>query len=185
MSKHAQPQGRISSNKIRRLVLAGAIVAIVALGATAAVSLRGGLAKNATPPTSSPQSDARSGLRLRTGGPMPLNQQTGQQQTGQVRPLTQEEAQRLAANIKQLVNQSTEGLKSVQHADGTVSMDLQGRFQTMAVAKRNEDGELIESCVDNPEAAAVFFEIDPALVGVKRNPAAKTNAAAKPKGEVR
>ncbi len=110
-------------------------------------------------------------------------------QTGQVRPLTQDEAQRLAAGIKQLVNQSTDVLREVKQADGTVSMDLQGRFQSMAVAKRNEDGELVQSCIDNRAAAAAFFGIDPELVGVKKtaSPTRVTPNAnsAQPKSEVR
>jgi hypothetical protein len=95
-------------------------------------------------------------------------------QTGQIRPLSQEEAQRLAAALKELANQSTAGLKSVHHPDGTVSMDLQGRFQNVALARKNEDGSVSQSCVDNPEAGAAFFGIDPLLVGVK----AKIGAAA-------
>ena len=134
MSKHAQPSGRTPSRKIRRLVLLSAIVAVFALGATAAVSLRGS-AKEAKPQPNSAESNQTGNLRSRVGGPVPFNPQTGQ-----VRPLTQEEAQRLAVAIKQLVNQSTDGLQSVKQADGTESLNLQGRFQSVAVAKRNEDG---------------------------------------------
>jgi hypothetical protein len=91
----------------------------------------------------------------------------GQTADGQIKPLTAAEAQKLAAALKELANQSTEGLKQVTHADGTVSMDLQGRFQNVAVAKRNEDGSVSQSCIDNPAAGANFFGIDPKLVGVK------------------
>lgn len=184
MSKHAQQSGRTPSRKIRRLVLLSAIVAVFALGATAAVSLRGS-AKEAKPQPNSAQANDANSLRSRVGGTVPLNPQTAQ--ATQVRPLTQEEAQRLSVAIKQLVNQSTDGLQSVKQADGTESLNLQGRFQSMAVAKRNEDGEVVESCVDNPEAAAVFFDIDPKLVGVTKSATApraqKANSAAK--GEVR
>lgn len=93
-------------------------------------------------------------------------------QTGQIKPLTQEEAQRLAAALKELANQSTAGLKSVHHPDGTVSMDLQGRFQNVALARKNEDGSVSQACVDNPQAGAAFFGIDPQLVGVKTNTSA-------------
>lgn len=184
MSKHAQRSGRISSKNIRRLVLISAIVAVFALGATAAVSLRASQAKsqakNSTTPAGSAQAnDVRANLRAGRQ-PVPLDPQTGQ-----VRPLTQEEAQRLAAGIKELVNQSTDGLQSVQHADGSVSMDLQGRFQSISVAKRDEDGSMTQSCVDNREAAAAFFEIDPQLVGVKKDVTPKTNSAAQTKGGVR
>ena len=86
------------------------------------------------------------------------------------RSLTQEEAQKVAEGIKQLVNKSTDGLVSVQHADGTVSMDLQGRFQNVAVAKKNADGTITHACVDTPEAAARFFQIDPQLVEDQSTP---------------
>jgi hypothetical protein len=85
-------------------------------------------------------------------------------QTGQIKPLTQEEAQKLAAGLGQLVNQSTEGLEQVHHEDGSVSMDLKGRFQNVAVARINQDGTVSESCVDNPQAAGAFFGIDPKLI---------------------
>jgi hypothetical protein len=85
-------------------------------------------------------------------------------QTGQMKPLTPEEAQRLAAGLKEMVNQSTDGLEQVQHEDGSVSMDLQGRFQNVTVARVNQDGSVSQSCVDNPESAGAFFGIDPNLI---------------------
>ena len=85
-------------------------------------------------------------------------------QTGQIQELTPEEAQKLAAGLKQMVNQSTEGLVQVQHADGSVSMDLEGRFQNVTVARVNKDGSVTQSCVDNPQAAGAFFGIDPKLI---------------------
>ena len=181
MSKHPQGKGNISSRQIRRLVLISIIVAVFALGAMAAVSLRANQVKDSTPqPSSTQASETRTTQHFRVGSPIPLDPQTGQ-----VRPLTQEEAQRLGAELKQLVNQSTDGLQSVRHADGSVSMDLQGRFQNIAVAKLDEDSNLVQSCVDNPESAAAFFEIDPGLLGVKKNvnPPRANNAAAK--GELR
>jgi hypothetical protein len=81
--------------------------------------------------------------------------------------LTPDEAQRVAAGITQLVNQSSDGLVQVRRPDGGVSMDLQGRFQNVLVAKKESDGTVTQGCVDNPDTAAAFFEIDPALVGGK------------------
>ncbi|MGH9932594.1 MAG: post-PEP-CTERM-1 domain-containing protein [Pyrinomonadaceae bacterium] len=180
MSKHAQGKGRIPSGKIRRLVLISIVVAVFALGAMATVSLRG-QAKASRPQTgSSPTNDARANLRFRAGAPIPLDPQTGQ-----VRPLTQQEAERLAAEIKQLVNQSTDGLRSVRHPNGSVSMDLQGRFQNIAVAKLDTDGKLVQSCIDNPESAAAFFSIDPQLVGLKKNASASPTSNATLKGGLR
>jgi hypothetical protein len=85
-------------------------------------------------------------------------------QTGQIQPLTPEEAQKLAVGLGQMVNQSTEGLEQVQHEDGSVSMDLKGRFQNVSVARVNKDGSVTEACVDNPQAAGAFFGIDPKLI---------------------
>ncbi len=78
--------------------------------------------------------------------------------------LTAEDAQKLGAGLKELVNQSTEGLVETKHADGSVSVDLDGRFQNVTVARINKDGSLEQSCVDNPQAAGAFFGIDPKLI---------------------
>jgi hypothetical protein len=83
---------------------------------------------------------------------------------GQIKPLTPDEARKLAAGLKGMLNKSTEGLVQVQNADGSVSMDLQDRFQNVTVARVNQDGTLSTSCVDNPRAAAAFFGIDPKLL---------------------
>jgi hypothetical protein len=70
-------------------------------------------------------------------------------------PLTQGEAQQL---VEQLVgNKSTDGLVQEKHEDGTVEVDLQGRFQNVTMAKRNDDGTVSTSCVDTPEAADAFL----------------------------
>jgi hypothetical protein len=85
-------------------------------------------------------------------------------QTGEIQPLTKEEAAKLAEGLKPMLNRSTEGLVQVQHPDGSVSLDLQGRFQDVAVARVNKDGSVSQSCVNNPKAAGAFFGIDPKLI---------------------
>jgi Na+-translocating ferredoxin:NAD+ oxidoreductase RnfG subunit len=85
-------------------------------------------------------------------------------QTGQIQELTPEEAQRLAAGLKPMLNRSSDGLVTVQHPDGSMSMDLQGRFQNVTVARVNKDGTVSQSCVNNPRAAGAFFGIDPKLI---------------------
>ena len=87
-------------------------------------------------------------------------------QTGESRPLTPQEAQTLAEGIKQLVNPTDEGLVQVRHANGMVSMDLQGHFQNVSLAKKEADGSISQSCVNDLESAASFFDIDPALLGI-------------------
>lgn len=102
------------------------------------------------------------------------------QQAGQTGPITPEEAKRLAEGIKPLVNQSTEGLVQVRHADGSVSMDLQGRFQNVAVAKKEADGTISQSCVDNLASFAAFFGISPKLlVAATPAPESKTQPDSK------
>lgn len=96
-------------------------------------------------------------------------------QTGQIRPLTPAEAQKLADGMKELVSQSSDGLVPVQRPDGLVSIDLQGRFQSVAVAKKVEGDNIAQSCVDSTEAAADFFGISHQLF----DPSAKSSAAGK------
>jgi len=175
--KNRKKPGRTSPNRIRRLAWSGVVVAIFAIAATAAVSLTN-QAKDSAPTPDISGTKAPAAMNSRVGTQMPLDPQTGL-----IRPLTPQEAKALAAGIKELVNQSTDGLQSEQHADGSVSIDLQGRFQNVAVAKRTEDGKLTQSCVDNPKAAANFFEIDPQLVGVKEDATSlRTNRTASQKG---
>jgi hypothetical protein len=85
-------------------------------------------------------------------------------QTNQNPELTPEEAQKMATGLKQLINKSTEGREEVQHPDGSASIDLDGRFQNVTVAKVDRDGNLTQSCVDNPRAAGAFFGIDSKLI---------------------
>jgi hypothetical protein len=80
---------------------------------------------------------------------------------GQIRPLTADEAKKLAEGLKGMLNKSSEGLVEQHNADGSVEMDLQGRFQSVTVARVNKDGSVTQSCVDNPRAAGAFFGIDP------------------------
>ena len=88
-------------------------------------------------------------------------------QTGQIKPLSPEEAKQMADGLKTMLNKPTEGLVPVQNPDGSVSVDLQGRFQNVVVARVNEDGTLEQSCIDDLQQAAQFFGIDPKLLGVE------------------
>jgi cell division protein FtsI/penicillin-binding protein 2 len=74
-------------------------------------------------------------------------------------PLTQDQAQQIADALKD--NKSTDGLVSVQNPDGSVSVDLQGRFQNVVMARKNDDGSVSQACVDNSEAASAFLSASP------------------------
>jgi hypothetical protein len=161
MKKQMNPSRRPAK---RRLVGVVAGVFVLTLGTSAAVCFRGGETKNSASPLSSEKSAAN---------PVPAGPTTPSRsftQTSQIRPLTQEEAQKLADGIKRLANKSPDGLVSVKHTDGSVSMDLQGRFQNVALAKKNDDGTISQACVDTPESAARFFGIDPELVRDQATP---------------
>ncbi|HKU75336.1 MAG TPA: hypothetical protein VJR02_15605 [Pyrinomonadaceae bacterium] len=85
-------------------------------------------------------------------------------QTGKLKPLSAQEAQNLAEGLKKMVNKSADGLTEVQHEDGSTSMDLEGRFRNVVVAREREDGSLSMECVDNPKAAASALGIDQKLL---------------------
>jgi hypothetical protein len=118
------------------------------------------------PPKATSEAAATKYMKVKAAG-----QDVQVDQSGQIKPLTQEEAQKLADGLKDLLNKSTEGLVVEHHDDGSKSVDLQGRFQHVAVARMNQDGTVSQSCVDNPKAAANFFGIDPKLL----EPAQPTN----------
>lgn len=70
-------------------------------------------------------------------------------------PLTRDEAHALAEQLEG--NRTSDGLVQEKHEDGTVAVDLQGRFQNVTLAKRNDDGSVSAACVDTPESAGAFL----------------------------
>ena len=154
-----------SAKKFPRLTLTTVLVAtaILAIAAVTVISRQKASSKEPAQPGRSVQMSPKSKGNFVT---MKVAGQDVQvdSQTGQMKELTPEEAQKLAAGLKKMINQSTDGLVQVQHADGSVSMDLEDRFQNVTVARINKDGSVTQSCVDNPQAAGEFFGIDPKLI---------------------
>lgn len=152
--------------RTRRVLIISAVAAIVVATAITVISRQNSAArsvKTAPVQTSTARAATLAGrtyVTRRIGG-QDIQIDT---QTGQVRPLTPQEAQKLAEGLAPMVDQSTDGLVQVRHADGSVSMDLQGRFQDVTVARVNSNGTVEQSCVDNPRAAAKFFGINPKLI---------------------
>ena len=95
-----------------------------------------------------------------------LNGAAGQNHTLSSEQLTQRDRDALAGGLKEMINQSTEGLAEIRHSDGSVSVNIEDRFQSVTVAK-DDNGRLSQSCVDNPQAAGAFFNIDPKLIEKK------------------
>jgi hypothetical protein len=88
--------------------------------------------------------------------------------SGKLRKPTQEEIDALVSGMK--LNDSSEGLKAKSVGNGTVVMDLEGRFETATVAKINPDGTVSTACVNNAKGAKDFLKAD------TTNPKQKTPA---------
>ena len=154
MRKH-NTRVKHSANRFRRLTVV-AVVAVVIL-AIGAISV---LSRERSEADKKSQKAAAATMNPKLA-PQDLHQDG---QTAQAQPLTDEEAQKLASGLKGMVNQSTDGLVETQHDDGSVSVNLEDRFQSVTVARVNKDGSISQSCVDNPKAAGAFFGIDPKLI---------------------
>ena len=155
----------LGSGARRRYVLILTAVAVVAIAAVTVISRQHASSRSVESHPTAIQSTAtamrnRTYVTRRVGG-QDIQVDT---QTGDIKPLTPQEAQQLANGLAPMLDNSTDGLVQVHHADGSVSMDLQGRFQNVAVVKVNTDGTIEQGCVDNPRAAAKFFGIDPKLI---------------------
>jgi hypothetical protein len=123
--------------------------------------------RSTVPPAARAQSSGQQFITVKVAGhDVQVNPQTGQ-----IKPLTPQEAQQMADGLKRMLNRSTQGLVKVHHEDGSDSIDLNGHFQNVAVARINDDGSISQSCIDNPQAAASFFGIDPKLLGADTSPA--------------
>jgi len=169
MRKHAKGMSTSASMRTRRFQVIGVLVIVIVFAiAATAISMQASRGETSRSEGNSPRTESNRGQAL----PLRSAQDGQSYSQAQIRPLTQEEAQQMAEGLKKLVNQSTEGLQQVRHADGSVSMDLQGRFQSVVLARKADDGKVAQSCVDNPASAAAFLGIDRELIdGVKTTPA--------------
>jgi Spy/CpxP family protein refolding chaperone len=154
MKKHKNSQRQPSARKHKRLFRVAIFAAVVL--ALAAVTV---IAKYASPRkavTASPNASATDDgfVTVNVGGKkIRVNARTMQQG-----PLTQEQSQQIADALTN--NKSSAGLVEVKHADGTIEMDLQGRFQNVMLAKKSDDGRVSTACVDNSDAARAFLQND-------------------------
>jgi hypothetical protein len=78
-------------------------------------------------------------------------------QTGKLRPPTPEEVRTLTQGLKTMLSRSDQGLTVVRHPNGMQSVNLQGRFQSVALVKINSDGNASEQCVTNEQEAKQFL----------------------------
>jgi hypothetical protein len=80
--------------------------------------------------------------------------------SGKLRQPTAQEVQQLTESLT--LNDSVEGLTPTTTPDGGMMVDLQGRFQSVAIAKKNPDGSLAQACVESSKQAADFLKSKPA-----------------------
>ena len=74
-------------------------------------------------------------------------------ETGKLGMPTREQWNELSDLEQQRLDHSSAGLVEVHHPDGSVSVDLQGRFQEFATVRIGPDGKLVFQCVDGAENA--------------------------------
>ena len=160
MNKKKKIYRRDLSTRRTRLVRAGIFASVlIVAGAVTAIAKY----ESRQPVINAPAQPASNFVTVEVGGKkLRVNASTLQQG-----PLTQDQSQQIADALKD--NKSTDGLVQVQHANGTVEMDLQGRFQNVMLAKKNDDGSVSEACVDSSEAASAFMKGNGATASSERN----------------
>ena len=74
-------------------------------------------------------------------------------------PLSAEQRADLMARLEKAfrLNRSSEGLTETQSRNGTVAVDLQGRYQYVYLARTNPDGSVSVACVTDWESARAFL----------------------------
>src|SRR5437879_125834 len=152
MKKQNKGDSHLSARKHKRLFRIGIFAGVLlALGAATVIAKYASPGKEiAASPNAAASDDGF--VTVNVGGKkVRVNARTMQQG-----PLTQEQSQQIADALTN--NKSTAGLVEVKHADGTVEMDLQGRFQDVVIAKKNDDGSVSIACVDNADAARSFLQ---------------------------
>jgi hypothetical protein len=105
-------------------------------------------------------------------------------ETGQLGMPTPEQLKNLSDLQQYQVDHSDAGLVEVHHPDGSVSIDLQGRFQEYATVRIGPDGKLIFQCVDGAESAERALQ-SPASGSIEGAPVVEPAAPARPASEER
>lgn len=74
-----------------------------------------------------------------------------------VRPPTAQELKALSDAMAASTSEEDKDLVIVNHKNGMQSVDLKGRFQSLAVAKKNSDGSVSVKCVDSADEGTKFL----------------------------
>jgi hypothetical protein len=111
-------------------------------------------------------------------GTSALAQQTARHEDDRrEREATREESKELLSGVARLVDQSAEGLTAVSNTTtGTVSVDLDDRFQHVSLAKLGSDGKPAVRCISSTAEAAQFLGAPAAKAKVAARTTAKAPA---------
>jgi hypothetical protein len=94
--------------------------------------------------------------------------------------LTADDLNELEAAIAPALSQSAEGLVVKDGPAGSKVIDLQGRFQSVAIAKVGSDGKVQSQCVTNMAEAKDFLEKDKSAANERGKNAANADKTKKP-----
>lgn len=92
--------------------------------------------------------------------------------TGKITEPTPEQIQALEQAVAGMLSQSSEGLQVIELPDGSVTIDLEGRFQEVVVAAVAPDGSVRMGCVDHPAQVKGVLGAKPVRNEKKPAPAA-------------
>lgn len=90
----------------------------------------------------------------------------------------QSATQTVEQKLREMTSESTEGLETIRRDDGTVGIDVQGRFQSVLIAKQTEDGRFVVSCHTGEDARAHAHHA--ALITAGKAPKLKVQAPRPP-----
>jgi len=76
---------------------------------------------------------------------------------GKLRAVTPEEARVLLQGMSRFVDQSSDGLQTVRHESGALSIYLDDRFQSVSMARVTADGKPVVHCVTTKGEAKQFL----------------------------
>jgi hypothetical protein len=92
---------------------------------------------------------------------------------GKLRAITREEAQILLQGVSRFVDQSSDGLQTVRHESGALSIYLDDRFQSVSMARLSADGKPVVRCVTTKDEARQFLANRPTSSPARAKKASK------------
>ncbi len=145
--------------RFQRWGTAAALLAFGAAGlAVAQTSAKGGGGKGKDQQEQKAQQGQKKGHVARVGQQAFADPKTGKL----ISEPTQDQIQALEIAVAEMLTQDGEDLPVVQLPDGSLTVDLEGRFQEIAIATVAPDGKLMMGCVNHPDQVKQVLKPKPA-----------------------